>query len=85
MLYSIPSVPIAPYKEKLAPSNLSWLKDFAIVREIVDFPVPALSFSQIDIFPGETKPSLWFDEGFWCLCQEGTPLHAGLHILKAAP
>jgi hypothetical protein len=41
---AFPQSPSPLSKKKLAPSDCAWLKDFAIVQEIVDFPVPYLSF-----------------------------------------
>lgn len=42
---AFPRSPSPLLKKKLAPSDLAWLKDFATVREIVDFPVPAIPFN----------------------------------------
>jgi hypothetical protein len=43
---AFPQSPSPLLKKKLAPSDLVSLKDFAIVREMVDFPVPAIPFNQ---------------------------------------
>jgi hypothetical protein len=43
---AFPRSPSPLLKKKLAPNDLDWLNDVAIVREMVDFPVPAIPFNQ---------------------------------------
>jgi hypothetical protein len=56
---ALPLSPSPLLKKKLAPRTLLSLKYLAIVREIVDLPVPALPFSQkIGLSCGDEAQSL---------------------------
>jgi hypothetical protein len=78
--YSISPIPFASFKEKDCPSNLDSLDDFAIVREMVDFPVAAIPFNQnMHGNCGEKAHSL-INEEYQFSCRENTHLHVDPHM-----